>query len=270
MNYEHPELIDRLAAHYVHGSLRGSARLRFERLLAANARFRQRVGVWESRLAPVAYGLPPVAPPPGVRAALLAEIQRPQRVTAPPLPIRPSRRAVYVRRLRFMAAACACGLLIVGGLIKMAGARLSFPADAPVEVAELAQFAGIAEPQLSGDELRPLPIVLAKLDMPGSSMGWMISLSPDHRQLSITASDDVLNVGRSSVQLWWLGDNGIPQPLAILGTERDSTVVVDVPQDLGDGRALVFAISLEPPGGSPTGQPTRPVLGRAGDDAPAI
>ena len=33
MNYDNPELIDRLAAHYVHGSLRGPARLRFERLL---------------------------------------------------------------------------------------------------------------------------------------------------------------------------------------------------------------------------------------------
>lgn len=271
MNYEHPVLIDRLAAHYVHGSLRGAARLRFERLLAANARVRQQVSVWEGRLAPVAYGLPPVAPPPGVRAALLAEIQRsrPLPLTSAP-PIRPSRRAVYMRRLRFMAAACACGLLIVGGLIKMAGARLSFPADSHPEVTELAQMAGIAEPQLSGDELRPLPIMLATLGMPGSSMSWMISLSPDHRQLSITASDDMLNVGRSSVQLWWLGDNGQPQPLAILGTERDSTVVVDVPQSLSDGRALVFAISLEPPGGSPTGQPTRPVLGRAGDDAPAI
>jgi anti-sigma-K factor RskA len=67
-----------------------------------------------------------------------------------------------------------------------------------------------------------------------------------------------------------LGDDGQPRPLAILGTERDSTVVVDVPQELSDGRALVFAISLEPPGGSPTGQPTRPVLGRVGDDPAAI
>ncbi|WP_293373281.1 anti-sigma factor [Nevskia sp.] len=270
MNYEHPELIDKLAAHYVIGALRGPARLRFERLLASSGRARQQVGLWEMRFAPVALGLPPVAPPPDLRAALLAETRQPLRLTPPLPPIRPSRRAVYVRRLRFLAAACACGLVIVGGLIKMVGARLSFPAGSPAEVTELAQLAGIAEPQLSGDELRPLPIMLAKLGMPGSSMGWMISLTPDHRQLAITASDDVLNVGRSSVQLWWLGDNGIPQPLAILGTERDSTVVVDVPAGLNEGRALVFAISLEPPGGSPTGQPTRPVLGRAGDDPSAI
>ena len=143
-------------------------------------------------------------------------------------------------------------------------------ADAPAEIVEVAQLADLAEPQLSGDELRPLPIVLARLGMPASSMGWMISLTPDHRKLAITASDDYLSAGRASVQLWWLSGDGAPQPLAILGTERDSTVVVDVPPGVGEGRALVFAISLEPPGGSPTGQPTRPVLDRASNDVPAI
>jgi len=270
MNYDNPELIDRLAAHYVHGSLRGPARLRFERLLIGSAQLRWQVGIWERRLAPIAYGLPPVAPPPDLRATLIAETLRPRVPITPPLPIRPSRRAAFMRRGRFLAAACACGLLIVGGLIKLVGARLSFPADAPAEIVQVAQLADLAEPQLSGDELRPLPIVLARLTMPASSMGWMISLTPDHRKLAITASDDYLSAGRASVQLWWLSGDGAPQPLAILGTERDSTVVVDVPPGLGEGRALVFAISLEPPGGSPTGQPTRPVLDRASNDVPAI
>jgi len=273
MNYEHPELIDRLAAHYVLGTLRGPARARFERLIAGSAAVRRQVGLWESRVAPIAYGLPPVPPPAALRAALVAETQRPFKPMPAPAPVattRPSRRAAFLRRARFLAAACACGLVIVGGLIRLAGARLSFPAGQSPEVVGLAQLAGLAEPELRGDELRPLPVMLAKLGMPGSSMGWMISLSPDHRKLAITASDDYLTAGRSSVQLWWLGSDGAPKPLAILGTERDSTVVVDVPQGLGDSRALVFAITLEPPGGSPTGKPTRPVLDRVDNAAPAI
>ena len=299
MNYDRPELIDRLAAQYVLGSLRGAARDRFERLIAQHPDIAQRVGLWERRLAPVAYGLAPVAAPAAVRAALLAEVRQPPSpvsVPAPmpapaPVPLRlvkrtrplpmlqpspASRRSVYLHRARFLAAACVCGLLIVGGLIKVAGARLSFPDGPHGQVLALAQIAGLAgraslaEPELRGDELRPLPVMLAKLGMPGSSMGWMISLTPDHRKLTITASDDYLTAGRASVQLWWLGSDGAPKPLAILGTERDSTVVVDVPHGLDESRTLVFAITLEPPGGSPTGKPTRPVLNRVDNAAPAI
>jgi anti-sigma-K factor RskA len=91
-------------------------------------------------------------------------------------------------------------------------------------------------------------------------MHWMISLSPDHRKLSITASDDYFSVGRGCIQLWWLSGSEAPKPLAILGTERDSTVTVDVPAGLSNNKTIVFAISIEPSGGSPTGQPTGPVL----------
>ena len=281
MIYDHPELIDRLAAQYVLGALRGPARARFERLIATRPDVRRRVGVWESRFAPIAYGLPAVSPPAALRAALIAETRRqPSSSSLPASPISldtaapaprqarpPRRRAVWFRRVRFLAAACACGLLIVGGLIELAGARLSFPAQPPAGPADRAE---LAEPELGGDELRPLPVLLARLGMPGSRMGWMISLSPDHRKLAITASDDYLSTGRASVQLWWLADDGAPRPLAILGTERDSTVVVDVPQGLDASRTVVFAITLEPPGGSPTGKPTRPVLDRADRPAPPI
>lgn len=282
MIYDHPELIDRLAAQYVLGALRGPARARFERLIATRPDVRRRVGVWESRFAPIAYGLPAVSPPAALRAALIAETRRPPSMAAAtpadrpdpatpdqrqarPRPLR--RRTVWFRRVRFLAAACACGLLIVGGLIELAGARLSFPAPPPAGPADRAE---LAEPELGDDELRPLPVLLARLGMPGSRMGWMISLSPDHRKLAITASDDYLSAGRASVQLWWLADDGAPRPLAILGTERDSTVVVDVPQGLDASRTVVFAITLEPPGGSPTGKPTRPVLDRVDRPAPPI
>jgi len=288
MNYDRPELIDRLAAQYVLGSLRGPARDRFERLIAASATVRRRVGHWERQLAPIAYGLPPVKPPAALRAALIAETRRPTDASAvgpiPPalLPQPPAsprlpaaqggwrRRSTVLRRARFLAAACACGLLIVGGLFRLSGARLSFPDGQAAEVSEPGQRAGLTEPELRGDELRPLPVMLARIGMPGSSMGWMISMTPDHRQLTITASDDYLSAGRASVQLWWLADDGAPRPLAILGTERDSTVVVDVPQGLDESRTLVFAITLEPQGGSPTGKPTRPVLDRVDKRAPAI
>lgn len=65
MNYDRPELLDRLAADHALGLLRHRARARFERLCsqlapALSARLR-----WEDRLLPLALALAPVTPAPG-------------------------------------------------------------------------------------------------------------------------------------------------------------------------------------------------------------
>jgi anti-sigma-K factor RskA len=63
MNYDRPELLDRLASEYVLGTLRGRARRRFEQLLVTSPAARAAVGNWEARLAPLAASVPAVEPP---------------------------------------------------------------------------------------------------------------------------------------------------------------------------------------------------------------
>jgi anti-sigma-K factor RskA len=63
MRYSNPELIDRLAAEYVLGSLQGGARKRFVRLLADRADVRLAVWLWQSRLSPLAVSVASVEPP---------------------------------------------------------------------------------------------------------------------------------------------------------------------------------------------------------------
>jgi anti-sigma-K factor RskA len=62
-------------------------------------------------------------------------------------------------------------------------------------------------------------------------------------------------------QLWLIPGDGKPRPLGLLSGER--TVTLTVPAEFAKalGRNAVLAVSLEPPGGSPTGQPTGPVIG---------
>lgn len=72
MNYRHPELLDRLAAEYVLGTLIGGARRRFERLLVEEPAARRAVTAWEQRLAPLAMSVPPLAPRPRVWQAIEA------------------------------------------------------------------------------------------------------------------------------------------------------------------------------------------------------
>lgn len=62
MNYEHPELRDRLAAEYVLGTLHGGARRRFSTLLRSSPALQQAVEQWQERLMPMAEAL--TGPPP--------------------------------------------------------------------------------------------------------------------------------------------------------------------------------------------------------------
>ncbi|MDG4594318.1 MAG: hypothetical protein P9F75_01265 [Candidatus Contendobacter sp.] len=66
MNVHAPPLRDSLAAEYVLGTLRGMARQRFERLLAAHPALQRTVAEWERRLNRLAVASPSVAPPPEV------------------------------------------------------------------------------------------------------------------------------------------------------------------------------------------------------------
>jgi anti-sigma-K factor RskA len=61
-------------------------------------------------------------------------------------------------------------------------------------------------------------------------------------------------------ELWLIPADGKPRPLGLLSADRSVTIAV--PADLAalTIRNAVLAVSLEPPGGSPTGQPTGPVI----------
>lgn len=63
MNYNQPELLDRLAAEYVLGTLRGRARARFERMLLDLPEARAAVDEWQSRLGGLADAIPEQTPP---------------------------------------------------------------------------------------------------------------------------------------------------------------------------------------------------------------
>ena len=70
MNYERPELLDRLASEYALGTLRGRALRRFERLLRDSGPARAAVEEWNVRLGKLASVVPAVSPPERVWSAI--------------------------------------------------------------------------------------------------------------------------------------------------------------------------------------------------------
>jgi anti-sigma-K factor RskA len=74
MNYDHPQLLDHLAAQYALGTLAPRARRRFRRHLLRSLSARDAVGAWERRLGGLAGPVPPVAPPESVWQGIAARL----------------------------------------------------------------------------------------------------------------------------------------------------------------------------------------------------
>jgi anti-sigma-K factor RskA len=74
MNYDRPELRDRLAAEYVLGTMHGKARTRFQRLMRRSLALRLAVEAWEARLLPMAAPLSGEAPGPALWKNIEARI----------------------------------------------------------------------------------------------------------------------------------------------------------------------------------------------------
>ncbi len=62
MNYDRPELLDRLAAEYVFGTMSARVRSRFQAIQRGLPAARQAVEDWEQRLTPLAHSVPPEKP----------------------------------------------------------------------------------------------------------------------------------------------------------------------------------------------------------------
>jgi anti-sigma-K factor RskA len=74
MNYQQPELRDRLAAEYVLGTLHGRARARLQKLLRDDAALQARVAFWEQKLTPMAAPLWAATPSAQVWRAIAARV----------------------------------------------------------------------------------------------------------------------------------------------------------------------------------------------------
>jgi len=177
---------------------------------------------WELRLMPLATALPPVAPPETVWLAIAAAT-RPATV----------RRGLWdsLNFWRFFglgAGALAAAALLVALLPR-------HPAPATNAVATLAL-------QTGGD-------FIATAQQTGAAMRMVITPA------------DVTVPSKKSAELWLLAPNHAPRALGLLASNTPVVMNITAEEAGGPFSAITLAVSLEPPGGSPTGLPTGPVIG---------
>ncbi|MBL8329953.1 MAG: anti-sigma factor [Rubrivivax sp.] len=234
MDYARPHRADALAAQYVAGTLRGRARARFESLLAGHPALREAVRAWEDRLMPLAALVVPVAPPPRVWRAIEARLW-PQ-MTAAAAAAAPAaapwwQRLAWWRGLSGLATAAALVLTV---------ALVRTPPAAP-----------------------PIVVVLeGQAGTPAAGATFVASVSGDGHSMVMQPVSLSLPLQPDRVlELWSVPPQGAPQSLGLI--RADGLTVLPrsrLPQTLLRGGTAALAVSVEPPGGSPTGAPTGPVV----------
>lgn len=247
MRYENRDLIERLAADYAVGALRGPARRRFERLMAADATIAHVVEGWSLKLDALAEAAPRIEPPAGAWARIEARIATAEARATAPARRRSLGELLFGRPLAGVPSLAtsglwycvafwrALGLTAAAAAIALALYVANAPEVGPARTTHVAVLAG-------GDAK---PALVADLD-----------LETGRLQLKSFAVASV--EGGKSLELWILPPEGAPRSLGVIAG-ADYTVALGK-ADLADLAVGALAVSLEPAGGSPTGLPTGPVL----------
>jgi anti-sigma-K factor RskA len=213
-----------IAAEYVLGVLDAAQRQAAERRLGRDLAFVREVAYWEERLGGLADAVPPVDPPLGGWARIEAALARADRATEAKPGFwhnLPLWRSLALASTT-LAAACIAALIYVGMV----------PSTAPL---------------------------LARLDAESGQAGFVAAVNPGGGSLTIVPAS-LLSAEQKSMELWLIPPGEKPHSLGLIDPNRP--VTISVPEDLLSkvSSEAILAVSLEPPGGSPTGQPTGPVI----------
>lgn len=227
MDYSRPALADRLAAAFVLGTLRGPARRRFEALLPAHPALRTAVAAWQGRLVPLSTSVAPVEPPAAAWAGIEATLFGTANATATATPPTPWwQRLALWRGIAGLSTAAAVALTVVSVQTP--------PPQAPVLIVMGA----------SDDAARAM------------NASFVASVSADGRALVLRPVGAVQIAPDRALELWAVPPDGAPRSLGLVRADAATTLIRA--QLLRDTAA--FAVSVEPPGGSPTGAPTGPIV----------
>jgi anti-sigma-K factor RskA len=219
------EPLEALAGEYVLGTLSAAERLEAQTLLSQNSDFAAAVDLWTRRLTPLLLAARSIAPPAQLRERILASIGAAS----------PSGNVVdLAKRVSFWR-----GVSLVASAIAAALALFILFKPAPEVVP--GNYVAVLQPE-------------------GPGAAFVASINVKDGTISVKRLGSQAEAGKT-YELWAVGGGREkPQSLGVI----DASLKIPASQlgkvDPATLNETIFAISLEPQGGSPTGAPTGPVL----------
>jgi anti-sigma-K factor RskA len=213
-----------VAAEYVLGVLGAAERRQAQQRLAHDQAFANEVAFWEERLGAFADAVEPVAPPERAWKRLARAI----RMRDPSTPRESLWQSLTFWR-SFAIGAAALAAASIGAL--------TFIEISPA----------------------PRPPLLATLGASNGQPNFVAAINAGGTSLVVVPAA-LLTSDPRAMELWLIPAGDKPHSLGLI--EPGRPVRLDVPRDLVARITAdtTLAVSMEPPGGSPTGQPTGPVF----------
>lgn len=229
MNLSRPdrhERLDRLAAEFALGTSPPRVRRRLVAIARRDRPVATALSEWERRIAVLADEVPPVMPPPRVWQNVVARLGLDPEDASGPRARRWSRIAAW----RALAIVSLAGIVAIG----FAEWRRA-PAVPPA----------------------PLVVALAGAD---AKVALLATSTRGERYLTLKTVGNATPGADKVFELWALPQSGSPQALGVIPPGDLVRVPLSNPADEMLSNIPALAVSLEPPGGSPSGKPTGPVL----------
>ena len=202
-----------LSAQYALGTLRGNARLRFEKRLAQEQELAQQLGRWQTLLAPFENNTQHQIPPERVWKKIQLSL--------------PPQKPTSLWNWNYLGWALAAGLAAV----------------------ILVPYFANRSPDLA-------PLVV--LNSSDATKGqWVVSADSERKTLQLVSVQPRTIAANNSLQLWAIPSGAKPISLGLVNASEPTQLTAT---NVALSPGTTIAISLEPQGGSPTGQPTGPVI----------
>ena len=221
------ETLEAMAGEYALGTLSAAERLEAQTLLSQNTEFAASVDLWNRRLTPLLLAARSVTPPAQLRQRILSSIGGQGAGQGNVVDL--AKRVTFWRGVSIAASAIAAALALF---------ILFRPAP---EMVAPGNYVAVLQPEGPG------PAFVASIDLKDGT-------------ISVKRLGTQAETGKT-YELWAVGGGrAAPQSLGVI----DASLKIPAGQlgkiDPATLNETVFAISLEPQGGSPTGAPTGPVL----------
>ncbi len=220
---------DFAAAEYALGTLDPRERATLAARRLREPELDQAIRAWEARLAPLAEATPAIEPPRDLLAAIEGRIRAGSAAAAPPVAdssVVVLRRSVTRWRTAAIAASVIAGLLAVG-LVAREATREALPRE-----------------------------YLAILQKDAASPAFEVTVNLDKQELTVRPVAAQTPPGKA-YELWIIDPRlGAPRSLGVIGeTTRAANLAA---YDRAVVENATYAVTVEPPGGSPSGQPSGP------------
>lgn len=236
MRYDQTDIREMLAAEYAMGSLRGAALLRYEKLLRNRRDWQQSAAWWSDHVHLLADTVTATPPPKRVWQKIEHRLYgRQQAATSD----------VWWKRIAMgsSTAAIALAFVVASNVLHKPEPVIVQPAPSVAEIAQAPSIAVLTDPQ--------------------AKSAWLLALNKNDdgsTEIRATALAGIASKPKKSFELWMLpSDKSKPVSLGLLPQSGQIRVNVSVALSvINSGNGL--AVSLEPKGGSPSGQPTGPIM----------